>query len=219
MAQEVTTAGRLSFALPFNVDPGQFSMHAWVNLVTTGGVAVINPLRASDSDKNHILSVGNGTSGYRRSNPITFGTKSNSGHTSQVDRWVALGADSRSSDSEMWHEGVQLTGVTSGVNNIGSAGNNVQEFLVSGNGFSSSYSNYSQARYAWVALWLGISLLDSEWNSLNKGVNPRKIRPQSLQLYMPFVRSQEGFFKQVITPTNTGGSFSAVPGPRQYGGI
>jgi hypothetical protein len=219
MAQEVTTAGRLMFALPFNVDPVQFSMHAWVNTVTTGGSAVINPVRGSDADKNHIRSLGNTTSGYRRSNPSTWGSRDVSGLTSTIDRWVAVGADSRNTDSEIWTEGTQVTGVSSGNNNIGGAGNAVNEFLVSADCFGSAYTNYSQARYAWVALWLGISLLDDEWRALNKGVNPRKIRPQSQHFYAPFIRDTSSKFRYAIAPTTSGGAFSAVPGPRQYGGI
>lgn len=75
-------------------------------------------------------------------------------------------------------------------------------------------SNYLNGAVCQVALW-DAALDDAERDSLVRGFSPRRIRPQSLKAYMPFVRDLTDLVNPAVTWSDAG--HSKVPGPRLYG--
>lgn len=82
---------------------------------------------------------------------------------------------------------------------------------------ASAFTNYMNGSACSVAMW-DVALSAAECKSLNAGFSPRRVRPQSLKVYAPLIRSL-----QVLVNAVTTGDFTAVNSPtvsahpRSYG--
>ena len=78
-----------------------------------------------------------------------------------------------------------------------------------------SYADFITGGAAMVAVWPGVGLTDDEFESLNKGYSPAKVRPQSLEFYGSLTRNMIDIINGAgITLIN---SPTVKDHPRSYG--
>lgn len=213
-----TTRYNASFSAITNY-PISLFIQARHNSTATEGYPLQYSQQPGNSDVNQTLGFRGDSVGdpiqYRRGNNASSTTSTvNSSSGYAANTWTSLGAVSISanaSDASVFLDGVKTSTATAGT----FFGSQSSPIILLGAFVSvNAYSAFLNGGAFKAALW-NVTLSDAEMVSLSKGFSPRRVRPQSLRLYMPLVRSvQELIAALSITATNAA---AAVDSPRAYG--
>lgn len=143
------------------------------------------------------------------------GVLANSGGSYSINTWHAVGGRAGSATTlDVSLDGVQTAGASTSVTfktvfslQIGAKADPTLRFPLAG-------------ACACAAVW-DVQLDDAEFASLAKGFSPRRVRPQSLKLYVPMVRAFNIPFWSVAAATpsigDTSGTSTPSDHPRSYG--
>lgn len=107
---------------------------------------------------------------------------------------------------------VYLNGSNVGNDTTSATPSGISDIMIGAISSSSSIIKYFNGAIAEAAAW-SVVLSAAEITSLSKGISPLKIRPQSLECYVPMIREVVDLMGGIFTNTNTAVAF---PHPRMY---